>query len=135
MSEPSKLSPGQVINFQLDTDVIKNQFNACKVLSIANLQMAVLVDGSIHSTHASIVDTLPEGTPSNPEDFNYLIVELQDGTRRAFGMPWIKSPVTVVSSSDIAITVHGAGVEDVERISKALNVYGYANFSIDVITS
>lgn len=135
MTAPSSLTPGQVVNFQLDTDVIKNQFNSCKVLSIANLQMAVLVDGAIHSTHASIIDTLPDGTPKNPEDFNYLIVELQDGSRRAFGMPWIKSPVTVVSSSQIAITVRNAGVDDVERIVKSLNVYGYTDIDVSVVST
>lgn len=135
MADPSSLNPGQVINFQLDTDVIKNQFNGCKVMSVANLQMATLVDGSIHSTHASIIDTLPDGTPKNPEDFNYLIVELQDGSRRAFGIPWIKAPVTIVSSSEVAIVVKNAGVNDIERITKALNSYGFSDFNINVVTS
>ncbi len=135
MSDPEDLKPGQVINFQLDTDVIKNQFDSCKVMSIANLEMALKEDGGVKSTHASIYDTLPDGTPKNPEDFNYLIVELIDGTIKAFGIPWIKSPVTVVTSSVVEVVVNSAGASDVARITKALNVYGYSAITVSVVTT
>lgn len=133
MADINSLKSGQVVSFKLNTNLIPDIFTNVKVLGVVGFDLAINVE-DVAATHANIYSTLPEGTPENPEDYDYLIVETIDGERKAVGGPWIRDPINLVDSASIRVVVNNATTADVEKVRDALNAYGYIDLSIDVIS-
>ena len=133
MADINALRSGQVVSFKLHTKLISDIFTNVKVLGSVGFDLATLTE-DVAAIHANIYSTLPEGTPENPQDYDYLIVETIDGQRKAVGAPWIKDPIPTVDSATIQVNVSNATTSDVEKIRDALNAYGYLDLEIKVIS-
>ncbi|AQT28146.1 hypothetical protein pVa21_205 [Vibrio phage pVa-21] len=133
MADISGLKMGQVVSFKLHTKLISDIFTNVKVLGIVGYDVATAFE-DVAAVHANIYSTLPEGTPENAEDYDYLYVETIDKQRKVVGVPWIKDPISVVDSATIRVTLNNATTSDVEKVRNALNAYGYIDLSIEVLS-
>lgn len=132
MANVSAIKAGQTVSFKLHTKLLKDEYQHVVVKGIVGYDIAIsFEDVAVH--HENIYSTLPQGTPRNPQDYEYLLVKTQSGETKAVGVPWIKDPVTVIESAIIRITVNQASVGDVETIKRALNSYGFTDFNIEVV--
>lgn len=123
------LKPGQVISFDMVSPLITNNYRNVKLLAEAGYDLAIGYT-DVDSIHANIYDTLPVGTPRNADGFNYLIIE-NGGKREAVGIPWVKEPVTVVTSSVYDVQIRGLDqTEGPKLIREALHSRGITDFTM-----
>lgn len=131
MADISGLTPGQTVSFELHTRVLANEFQNVTYLGEVNYEIASTFD-DLDATHANIYSTLPEGIPDDPRMYNYILVKLASGSRKPIGIPWIKDPVKIITSSVITIVVKDASANDTAVIKRALNAYGFTDIVITV---
>lgn len=129
MADVSKLTPGMVLNFELNTKLLPSVYTNVRLLSICSAMLARTYE-DIDAIHANIIATLPAGTPASCDEYNFLIVKLINDEIKAVGVPWVKDPIQVVTRGDIVVTVKNVDVNDAEGISRALNAFGYSDFEI-----
>lgn len=129
MADVSKLTPGLVLCFELNTKFLANEYTNVKLISICDATIARMYE-DVDATHANIISDLPVGTPSSCDEYNFLIVKLIDGKIKAVGVPWIKDPIRIVQKGTIVVKVNNVDVNDTEVISRALNAFGYSDFEI-----
>ncbi len=134
MANIGGIQNGQTISFKLHTKLIADIYTNVKVLGVISYDIAIQFE-DVAAQHANIIATLPDGTPKNPQDYDYLYVETIDKQRRAVGVPWIKDPIVVVDSASIRVTVNNATTADVEKVRDALNAYGYIDLDVELIGS
>lgn len=130
MASLSGINTGQIVTFKLFTKYIPDVYKNVKVLGIMSFEIASQFT-DVSAIHANIISTLPEGTPKNAEDYQYLYVELIDGTRQCVGETWIADNITVVSAITIHVKIHDGSTGDLPTLRKALNGYGFTNFEIE----
>lgn len=136
MAAITDVAAGTYVNLTLVTTIITSAYNNVKVVaSQINYEAAkLLASNDIDATHANIYSELPAGTPNNPQEYNYVIVERSDGVKYALGVPWISENFAVVKSTLINITVREVTTGDVETIRNALVALGYGDLTLSLKT-
>lgn len=125
---------GDTISFQVYPSVLLgNQFNDVVVQSVVNADTARMLGFDFVSMHANVFPTLPESSPDNPNQYNYLVVRLQSGGTQIVGLPWIREE-TIVSrvTTSVFVEIIGAGTVDVPAIVNALSSNGYRSNNVKV---
>lgn len=134
MSTAYALKNGQVVTFKLNTKLLPDIYSKVTVLGTVDYELAIATSGDdLTAIHSNIYSTLPEGTPANPRDYDYLIVRTAAGERKAVGLPWIMEPITVIEQKGLRITIPNASSSDITLISKDLQSRGITEFDIEVI--
>ena len=129
MADISNLSAGQMVSFSLTTNLISSVYNNVTILGIVGYDMAMLTE-DVNAIHRNIYSSLPDNTPSSAKDYNYLIVRLQDGTKKAVGAPWISNDIKVVSSVVYTVTIRDGSADSTDLIRKALQSRGFTDITI-----
>lgn len=129
MANVTNISAGQFLNFDLNTKLLVSDYRNVKLLGIINYDMAMTFD-DVEAVHKNIIGSLPVGTPAQARDYNYLMVLMPNGSRRVVGAPWIKEPITVVSTVVYNVQVRDGGSDGALLIKKALSAYGITDFTI-----
>lgn len=130
--EPKSVSAGQVVSFKLKTKLLKDVFTNVTVVAADAAYAIASVFEDVAAIHANIISDLPEGTPRSHNEYNYIIVDLIDGTRKAVGIPWILGDVEVIQGLTVTVTLSNSSMETPEIVKRALNAYGLSDFKIDV---
>lgn len=103
------------------------------VLSIMDYEMAKQLS-DIVSKHINVFPYLPEGTPNDPAQYDYLCVRMGNNEKRVIGIPWIKlDTVELVESRSCIVTIDDISGADLERIRAALATNGYDKLSIKLV--
>ena len=124
---------GKTVTFDLyPASVIGTNFDRVEVIGLGKHEM---VTGLISpaTMHASVYPLLPPGSPKDYRDYEYLMVKLPSGKLTAVGVPWIvPDSVTIVTRTDISITIHDASLSDVPLLKRILNENGYIDIDVSV---
>ena len=131
MADISSLKPGQVLSFELNTNLLASEYRNVVLEAIITYRQARKIE-DVDATHANIIGSLPEGTPKSAREYNYLHIVMPSGEERAVGIPWIKYPINVISTQIIDVRVRGMAVDDAAIVAKALRAYGFDDFEIKV---
>jgi len=127
----SSLKPGQVLSFELLTNLLSNEYRNVVLEGVVGYKQAKRIE-DVDATHANIIGSLPQGTPKNAREYNYLHITMPDGSERAVGIPWIKDPINVVTKQIIVARINGSSIEDGDVVAKALRAYGFTDFQLEV---
>lgn len=110
--------------------ILGNAFTNVKVLGIIDSVLASQFI-SPHIRHADLYPFMPSGTPDDPTQYNYLMVQLASGEKTVLAMPWIdESSIQKITVTTITVTFSNASNADVERIREVLALNAFTNFTI-----
>lgn len=113
------------------SNVISTDFSNVKILGITGWELVQFINPA--QAHANVYQALPEGTPNDYRAYKYVTVRLGNGDVTAVGMPWIiPESVQISSNTDIMITIHGKGSDDIPLLKQVLAVQGFANNEIKI---
>jgi hypothetical protein len=88
----------------------------------------------VAAVHAQIYNQLPDGTPNQPQKYQYLQVQFPNGKTDIIGIPWIRSDtVQLVDSVIFDVQIQGLSSTDYNKISAALKQNGITNFTIKIL--
>lgn len=131
MADLSDFTPGQVISFELNTNVLASEYKNCVYMGQVSYDLAILYD-DVDAVHSNIYSTLPTGTVDDPRGYNYIIVMLPTKEKKVVGIPWIKDPITVNESCIFTVKIYDADLNSSEKIKRALNAMGFNDLEITV---
>ena len=126
MSVYDHLNFGNVISFDVYPGaIIGSTFSNVKVLAILDRETAnIWIDTA--AMHVNVYPTLPNGVPNDPNQYQYVKLQLPNGNISVIGIPWIKEDtIQLVDVGTLTITVANASPEDRERVIASLNANGY----------
>ena len=87
----------------------------------------------IKSLHVMMFPTLPAGSSSNFEDYDYVEIKTSTGETTVLSMGWINpATVTQVTSSTAVATIGGISAADVPRIINALVQNGFNDVTVSL---
>jgi hypothetical protein len=82
----------------------------------------------------SVYPHLPNGTPSDPKRYTYLLFQTEAGITSIIALEWIDKPtIVVVSYQTINISVLQASAGDTEKIRESLVLLGFTNFTMNTV--
>lgn len=113
------------------SNLITSDFTNVKIISIGGWESVPFIKPA--EKHAIVYSTLPDGTPNDYRAYKWVMLRLENGDITAIGLPWIdESTVKINSNTDVVITVHSAGGDDVPFLRKVLAAHGYHDVEIAV---
>lgn len=126
---------GTVYKFNtLAPAILGAQFTGATLIAIMNYQTALAYINA-QAIQANVGPLLPAGTPQDPKKYTYYQFQFENGSKSTFAAAWIDmNSVTVITDSDLQITIHGANDLDASRIRTALVILGYTNLVIEQVT-
>lgn len=106
----SLVAINDIVDFQLiETGYENSSFKNCKYLGEVPFVVALGMDKSINGLHDQFYSYFKTKYPDykNPQDYLYTLVQLENGTVRAIGKPWIQeSSFQVVTNQTCDIKIH-----------------------------
>ena len=134
MASIESLKMGDVVSFDVfPTAILGTSFKRVKVVGILDMDSAKQWIDPV-ALHVNVFPTLPSGTPNDPSDYYYVKIKMIDGQVTCLGLPWIREESIVVhENSTIKLTIESVGVDDVEKIVRALAANGYAAIDVKLI--
>lgn len=117
-----------IISFDLRIgQVYPQDFNYVKVIAVIPAMVADRFGVDVYSLHAQVSRLLPEGSiAENADNYDYLVVELMDGTTRVVGLPWIlPDSIRVHVSQKVAFVVTDIEDNHISQIRDVIARYGY----------
>lgn len=88
----------------------------------------------IYALHVNVFPYLPEGTPNDASQYDYMCVRMGNGEKTIIGMPWIKlDTVELIDSRTCVATIDDVSGADLERIRAALAQNGFDKISLKLM--
>jgi len=125
---------GKIVSFSIyPVGLLPNPITQAKVLDIFSPKTA-LKFADVAALHANVFPTLPVGSPSSYKDYNYVQLELANGTTLILGLPWIvESSIVVHQNVQIRVVVSEVSAGDVATIRAALVANGFPHLAIELV--
>lgn len=126
---------GKTISFETRAPaVLGARYTDAKVLGILDPGTAVLFS-DVLATHIAVYPYLPTDVLDDYTRYNYVKLELANGSVKIMGIPWISpESVQVIEATDIKVTLKGRGHEDIDLVRKALLANGFEDFVVEVVS-
>lgn len=127
MATQDKLVIKSILSFSVyPTAVLNSTFKNVKVLGIIDSSMARDLGTGVDELHANVYNSLPAGTPNDPDAYLYVRIEFANGARQILGLPWIKESSIVISNyTVINAKISGVKPSDWDDILALLGANGY----------
>ena len=100
---------GETISFSVyPAEIIGNDFQFVKLVGTVNAAIAESLGLNAYTLHQQVFPLLPQGSaPNDADSYNFVIVEMQNGTKMAIGIPWINLGTLQVHRQSTATLVLG----------------------------
>lgn len=127
MATQDKLVAKTTVSFSVyPTAVLNSKFQNVVILGILDSTTARDLGTAVDELHANVFNSLPAGTPNDPDAYMYVRIQFANGQRQILGIPWIKESSIVVSNyTVIQARIAGVTPADWEEILALLNANGY----------
>lgn len=113
------LKPGNSVNFNTQTSILKTEYRGVKVLGIVSSDIAMTLS-DIRSLHLQIKPYI-QGLPNLFSDYSYVIVQHQSGVKDVLGLPWIlESSISLSGRRNYQLIIDQLEVEQVDIVRQAL---------------
>lgn len=128
----------KLYNFSVWPDqMLGVNFSSIECVGIVSYDLAIRY-ADIDVLHAAVIPYIPEGLPSRPQDYEYLIYKTpaQQGTTATsiLGIPWIKADtIVLVQGIDFNVMIRGESMDAVTRMRLMLAQNGFTNFEIEIL--
>ena len=113
------LKSGNTVNFNTKTSILKTEYRGVKVLAVATADIASTIR-DVKSLHLQVKPYIP-GLPNLFTDYNYVIVQHENGMKDVLGLPWLlESSISLSSKKDYQLVLEGIEIDQVELIRQSL---------------
>jgi hypothetical protein len=114
----------------LAPSVLGGSFTNAQVIGIVNYGIALAIT-NIATLQKTVFPLLPPGSPSNYEDYNYIVFSTGTNSKLVLADAWInQGSIVQITGTAINITINNASLADVAILQKELTAMGYTNFAI-----
>lgn len=122
-----KLDTGKRYSFEIyPSTLVPTDFKKVKILIKGMTADVARGFDDIDSAHARYLPTLPPNTPVNPNDFQYIYVQLATGQKVVVSEAWIKEEtIQVVEGVRIVAVVEDQSIDAVRVIQQMFATNGY----------
>lgn len=133
MAEKTQFEINRHYNFNVHAVSILGIQRNVEVLGVVDHETASLFN-DVAALHTNVYSSLPEGTVQDDyRAYSYLIFKTTNGSKVAYGLPWIDGDsVEVIGIKSAFITIPNVGADDVENIRKALIAIGKIPSNIEL---
>lgn len=126
---------GDSISFSVyPAEIIGNDFQYVKLIGMVNASIAESIGLNAYTLHQQVFPLLPRGTaPNSADEYNFIIVEMQNGTKMAIGVPWINLNTLQIHRQSIStVVLADMTTEKVQIVREALAANGIEVVSISL---
>lgn len=117
------LQTGNKVNFNIKTNIIKSTFRGVTVQGIVTADVAQQIS-DVKSLHKQVKPYIT-GLPDGHDDYNYVIVKMDNGQRVVVGKPWIEATsITLSSRRAYTLILDDVEQDQVELIRQVLLARG-----------
>lgn len=122
---------GNVYNFSTKAPAILGAtFTGVKVIGLVSYDIAITM-ANIDYKQRVVLPLLPQGTPTDPKSYQYVLFITQSGDKQVLALPWIEiSTIELQTGTTVTSVVSNVSLSDVDKIRKLLIAAGYTNLSI-----
>lgn len=137
MATLKEVEIGQRFSFQVyPTGLLGNAFNDVRMEGIMSARAAISNGVDVQSLHDNVYPTLPQGTPNDPLQYNFIKIQLANGEYTYLGTPWIRADSIVISTGGkITMVWENKTQTDLERILTALSANTLSPDSSEIVSS
>lgn len=125
---------GQYLSFTVyPATIIKTSYDKVKLLSVVDAESARLMGFDMQQMHINVFSSIPEAfRPANDHrSYQYVIVELANGTRDCIGIPWITGQeVETHATGTVTLKAHNVSPAHLEKIRRAVASLAIADLEI-----
>lgn len=127
----ANLEVGKTYNFGLyPSAILGGNYTGVEVLGIVKPTIAAKY-ADIVALHAQVFPYLPQGVDNNYSSYDYVLLKTATGDVTVIGVTWINADtVEEISSCNITVVLSGVTTSDITKISNALTINGFNNFTI-----
>lgn len=115
---------GDLVTFMVyPAEIIGNDFQYVKVIGVVNAQVAESLGLNAYTLHQQVFPLLPKGSaPNNADEYSFLMVEMQNGTKMAVGIPWIDlNTLQIHVSNKATLILSNISAEKLQIVREALS--------------
>lgn len=136
MSTNQEFIVGNTYSFTtLAPSVLGASITNAEVIGIVNYSIAVSMS-NIEYLQKVVYPLLPTGSPSNYEDYNYIIFKTSNGSTLVLADAWInQASINLISGTEIIINIYNTSLSAVSQIQKELAAMGFTDFTITTSNS
>lgn len=117
---------GNTLSFEVyPAAVLGARFDNVKVMGVFDKDTARMwIDPD--AMHVNVYPTLPESTPDDPSQYQFVKLKHSNGHITILGVPWIREDTIEISQrGTLTLSVKDVGPVDKDRIVRALAANGY----------
>lgn len=126
---------GDIVTFTVfPAEIIGNDFQHVKVIGVINAQVAESLGLNAYTLHQQVYPILPRGSaPNDADSYNFLLVEMQNGSKMAIGVPWIDlNTLQIHVSSTATLVLNDITPEKIQIVREALSANGISIASLSI---
>ncbi len=110
--------------------VLGTKFTNAKCIGIVGYDVAIMVD-NVDFTSRAVYPLLPQGSPSDPKGYTYILFIAENGTKTVLAYEWIDDTTIVVNgSATITVTLQDTSADTIPKLRQTLVMLGYKNVTI-----
>lgn len=129
---------GDIISFSVyPAAILGNNFQQVKLVGLVNAQIAETMGLNAYARHQQVYATLPKGSaPNDADQYNFIIVEMQNGQKQAIGVPWINiDTIQIFTENKVRLVLSNVPPEMFETLRAAMSANDFRIESLEVISS
>ena len=126
---------GDLVTFTVyPAQIIGNDFQYVKVIGIVNAQVAESLGLNAYTLHQQVYPILPRGSvPNNADEYDFLLIEMQNGTKMAFGKPWIDiNTLQIHVQNKATLILTNISAEKLQIVREALSANDVQIVSLEI---
>nr|DAS66891.1 MAG TPA: hypothetical protein [Caudoviricetes sp.] len=126
---------GDLVTFTVyPAQIIGNDFQYVKVIGIVNAQVAESLGLNAYTLHQQVYPILPRGSvPNNADEYDFLLIEMQNGTKMAIGKPWIDiNTLQIHVQNKATLILTNISAEKLQIVREALSANDVQIVSLEI---
>lgn len=126
---------GDLVTFTVyPAQIIGNDFQYVKVIGIVNAQVAESLGLNAYALHQQVYPILPRGSvPNNADEYDFLLIEMQNGTKMAIGKPWIDiNTLQIHVQNKATLILTNISAEKLQIVREALSANDVQIVSLEI---
>ena len=113
------LKPGNSVNFNTKTNVLKTEYSGVKVLGTVSSDIAMILQ-DVRAMHLQVKPYIT-GLPDLFSDYTYVIIQHTSGMKDVLGLPWLlESSISLSTKQSYQLILDNIEPEQVEIIRASL---------------
>ena len=115
--------------------VLGASYTNAKVLGIVDYNVAVSIT-NVNYLQKVVYPLLPAGSPSNYEDYNYIIFSTSNNSKLVLATTWInENSIQLITGTNITVNIANGSLSIIPLLQQQLTAMGLTDFNISTSQS